>query len=34
MNFPKYIVAHILAKFKYFTKQTLSLNSLALKALK
>ena len=26
MNFAKYIVAHILAKFKYFAKQTLFLN--------
>ena len=27
LNFPKYIVAHILAKFKFFAKQTLFLNS-------
>ena len=27
MNFPKYIVAHIVAKFKYFAKRTLVLNS-------
>ena len=31
MNFAKYIVAHILAKFKYFAKQTLLLNSPARK---
>ena len=29
MNFAKYIVAHILAKFIYFTKQITFLNSIA-----
>ena len=29
MNFAKYIVAHILAKFKYFAKTIIVLNSLA-----
>ena len=31
MNFAKYIVAHILAKFKYFAKQIMFSNSPARK---
>ena len=31
MNFAKYIVAHILVKFKYFEKQIIFLNSPARK---